>query len=201
MRLLRLFFLLSGSLLMSLPALCQDTGRAPGITNYGLSGEEPYLNTIKVNVLPLPAGSLNVFYERVLNPEGSLNVGLSYYRYRGLLSGTGTRSTRVALTAEYRFYLTDEAPKGLYISPYLKLRQLTTPEYNYSLPSGTRRKVSGGFGGTLGFQHVARSGFVIGMFLGLGYFPRLKDQYYYNDDFGSQIDFRLGLNLGFAFGK
>jgi hypothetical protein len=79
-------------------------------------------NVIKLNVLSLAVGTASVFYERVLNEQMSLQLGISYtnissdrllnVRYRGY-----------AITPEFRYYLTSsEAPRGFFVAPFARYR-------------------------------------------------------------------------------
>jgi hypothetical protein len=79
-------------------------------------------NVIKLNILSLAVGTGSVFYERVLNEQMSLQLGLSYtnisndwildVRYKGY-----------AITPEFRYYLSSvEAPRGFFVAPFARYR-------------------------------------------------------------------------------
>ena len=87
-------------------------------------------NNVKLNILGLAVGTINLQYERVLSPKVSAVLGLSYFipASSRILKGISTTEFKVnkntitgfGAMPEIRFYLSgkSEAPRGFYIAPY-----------------------------------------------------------------------------------
>lgn len=75
-------------------------------------------NIVKLNLISPFVGTLSIQNERVLDEESSIQLGLYYFS--GSLFGTQYPEQGFCFTPEYRMYLSDEAPRGFYIQPYLR---------------------------------------------------------------------------------
>ncbi len=80
-------------------------------------------NVIKINIPSLAVGTGSFFYERAINEQMSLQLGVSYtnisnetilnVRYKGF-----------AITPEFRYYFSSvEAPRGFYVAPFARYRR------------------------------------------------------------------------------
>lgn len=141
-------------------------------------------NVIKLNVGSALFGEVMLSYERALNENMSVNVGVGFLTRSLNTSGYyGTASydakysvTGIAIIPELRFYPGDkEAPRGFFVGPYLTYRNLTT-KLSGDLSDGSG-KVEGsvgasvfGGGGILGYQFVIGDVFAIDLFGGIGYY-------------------------------
>lgn len=167
---------------------------------------------VKTNLL----GPFSLFLEIPTAPRQSLQF--SAQRVNFVFFGT----TRIfSLTPEYRFYLSKRqpsarrpAPKGFYVSPYLKFWTVVDePRGLFASSSRTYGEVSYSmFGGgvVVGLQFINRWGFTLDGFLGGGYFPVMS---YRATTFNSayslpqphpqdyRADVRVGLCIGLAFSQ
>jgi len=72
---------------------------------------------IKINFLSLIVKTLNVSYEKVLETDNSIQLGVFF---TGASIGD-TKLTGFGITPEYRFYLSEtESPEGVYVAPFLR---------------------------------------------------------------------------------
>jgi hypothetical protein len=86
-------------------------------------------NIIKVNFLSPFAATGSFFYERVINEQMSLQLGLSYTSIStgriipALFGDTRVRLKGYAITPEFRYYLSStEAPRGFFVAPFIRYR-------------------------------------------------------------------------------
>lgn len=145
-------------------------------------------NIVKVNPLGLVFGSFNATFEHALNESSSFEVGANYFNWSNLdLAGYGAE-------VAYRFYFSknNEAPEGIFASPFLSVNGLT---YTYD---GDSEDSSFGFGGGVkaGYQWVWDSGLALDLFFGYGYTKINFDKADYEYSGGLP---RLGLSLGYNF--
>ncbi len=191
-------FLLNG-LLTSLPLSAQDTTvlyRRPSL--------------VKTNL----AGPFSLFVEVPTAPRQSVQISLQRINF-SLFS----TSRIFNVTPEYRFYLSKQlpsarrpAPKGLYVSPYLKYRYVAEEATGFFSGSKLSTVAYSMFGGGVvaGAQFISRGGFVLDAFLGAGYFPLIQydvttEQTAYRPPETHperyQVDVRVGLCIGLAFAR
>ena len=87
-------------------------------------------NIIKWNVMALGLGNVSLQYERSINTHSSVALGFSILPTRGLPSTFTDKSTNTdllllsfsgwSITPEYRYYCSNNGPKGFYFAPYLR---------------------------------------------------------------------------------
>lgn len=169
-------------------------------------------NLIKTNLL----APFSLFYERTLSQRFALQASVRWFRYS---ERHPVHFVNAALEA--RFYLNELAwlqkkahCAGLYVSPYVKARNLTyINEIGYGFNKvGDLDEViikSIGYGGVVGYQWIDRKNFTIDVFFGIGSMPAGLSSYQHTMRFGSvlstngfdyhQLDFRAGVSLGYAF--
>jgi hypothetical protein len=93
-------------------------------------------NTIKINPISALFRVGSIFYERKLNNNNSIQLGVAFTG----LKLDEVKFTGLALTPEYRFYLKQKAISGLYAAPFLKYQ-------NYAVSSGSDKGTYTSFGG------------------------------------------------------
>lgn len=191
--------LLSG-LLVGRPLLAQDSTR---------QFVRPAL--LKTNL----AGPISLFLEVPTTARQSLQVSVHYLNMEFLFD----RARLFNITPSYKFYLSKSvgsarrpAPKGLYLSPYLKYRWIESEmrESWWSPASGRVAYSMLGGGVVVGAQFINRWGLTLDGFLGGGYNPltsyRIIQEYPPNPPPKPQLrdlryDLRVGLCIGFAFAR
>lgn len=121
-----------GALLLSaMPALAQETvsAAAPATTvapeAAAMSVTTDRLNTVTVAPLSLLGGNLGLEYERVVAPKVTLFAGPSLTFSSGLLSFLGVSSFGFGAHAGGRYFLTGDAPSGLWLGPQLSFNAAT----------------------------------------------------------------------------
>jgi hypothetical protein len=90
-------------------------------------------NIIKINLLSPFVGTLSLQYESILTNSSSFQLGAYYFS--GEIFGSQYPARGVCITSEYRFYLNDDAPLGVYIQPYVRISrywETNTPSSNPS---------------------------------------------------------------------
>ena len=75
-------------------------------------------NIIKINLLSPFLGTLSLQYEKIINDESSMQYG--FYYFSGTLFAQSFPVLGFCFTPEYRFYLSESTPHGIYIQPYLR---------------------------------------------------------------------------------
>jgi hypothetical protein len=74
-------------------------------------------NVAKLNMLSVLLKTANISYEKVINEEKSIQIGISYTN--GINDGKEFKG--IQLTPEYRFYLSEtDAPEGVFIAPHIR---------------------------------------------------------------------------------
>lgn len=152
---------------------------------------------IKLNFLSLVIKTLNVSYEKVLDTNNSMQLGVYF---TGASSGD-TDFTGFGITPEYRFYLSEtEAPNGVYVAPFLRYSSLTV-ENEVTISKATLSSFTGGL--VIGRHWIFNEKVSFDVFLGPKYSSssiKLKSG---TDSFKtSALDgfgIRFGLTLGYAF--
>jgi hypothetical protein len=76
-------------------------------------------NIIKINLLSPFLGTLSLQLERIINNESSVQIG--FYYFSGTIINNSFPVGAICFTPEYRLYLDDEAPRGFYLQPYMRL--------------------------------------------------------------------------------
>ena len=180
----------------------------------GASAAQAQSNVIKLNTLSLAVKTLSVFWEHQTAIDRSLNLGIFVANYSSQHTGplqSRTSFRGLGLTTEYRLHPGTEALRGFFYGPYLRFQH-----YNYSETStfSTNAPVEDkatlttfGGGGVLGWQGIIANHLSIEPFVGAGYAAGEVDNL--DDKHGTLIiengirglELRLGLNVGYAFGK
>jgi hypothetical protein len=99
-------------------------------------------NIVKINALALGLSNVSLQYERSLNGNSSVALGVSYLPQRGL-PGFATPDDDThnaddfklggfAVTPEYRYYFKGNGPKGLYLAGYFRYSKYKTDDYEFS---------------------------------------------------------------------
>jgi hypothetical protein len=171
-------------------------------------------NVIKINPLSLFLGAVNVQFEHKTGEKQSVQLGAYYFNNEFF----GTRFSGFAFTPEYRFYLTDNSTKGLFVGPYVRYESLsvevdyttTTVDNNGNLIFvNDKAKATGtgiGGGGIIGYQWQFGR-FALEPYFGLGF---SNYNYTYRDNataaqfnlrrFESGIKLsRVGMSIGLTF--
>ena len=120
----------------------------------------------------------------------------------GFFEDYGATRVGFIVVPEFRYYLGDVAPDGLYVAPFGRLRSVKTTVDEDPMSTKTRRSIGGGF--VLGFQYQLANGLTGEIFLG----PQFKStdsiytgSYEQYDDLGFDDDsdntgIRFGLTIG-----
>ncbi len=151
-------------------------------------------NTIKINPLSALIGVGSVFYERKVDENSSIQLGVAYTG----LKLDDVKFNGVAITPEYRFYFKQKAISGVYVAPYLRYQ-------NYNVKSGNDEGSYNSIGGgaLIGRQWVYGSGFTLDLFFGPSYNSGdYKVKSGTEPEFKGGIDgigIRTGIALGFGF--
>jgi len=79
-------------------------------------------NIFKVNLLSPLIRTGSFFYERVITPKSSAQLGFYYTGW----SLDGTKLRGIGITPEYRFYVSQskQAPQGFFVAPFLRYQNL-----------------------------------------------------------------------------
>ena len=169
---------------------------------------------IKTNPWGWFAGQYQFGYEHFLSEKASVQL------LPGAIYSTGTVSINDSIVGffesytvtrsgfivipEFRYYLSDEAPDGVYIAPFGRFRTVTATVDED--PQSTRRRQIMGGGFVLGYQHQLASGLTGEVFIG----PQFKSintsftgayEQYDDLDLGESdgTGIRFGINIGFGF--
>lgn len=155
-------------------------------------------NVIKLNIFSPILKTLNMSYERVLNPNSSLQLG---FYYTGAKSGD-VQLSGFGITPEYRFFLSDTpAPDGVYIAPWVRYQNL---DADNPVENASGRLTSFGGGVVIGRQWVFKNIVTLDIFIGPQYLSATVDPDQGSEEAievtsASGFWFRAGLNLGIAF--
>lgn len=117
-------------------------------------------NTIKINPLSAFLSTGSVFYERKLDENSSLQLGVAYSGLK--LNDIGYHG--VVITPEYRFYTGKKAIEGLYFAPFLRYQH-----FNVKANENEGNLSTYGGGILLGRQWVFTTGFALDLFAGPSY--------------------------------
>lgn len=110
-------------------------------------------NIFKINALSLLVTNLSFQYERSLNGNSSLALGISYLPERSLPGFATSKDdsknaedfkfSGFAFTPEYRYYFKGDGPKGLYLAGYFRYSKYTTDafSFDYDKSNGAPGKV------------------------------------------------------------
>jgi hypothetical protein len=156
-------------------------------------------NILKINLLSPFLGTLSIQNERIINSESSIQLG--FYYFSGVIFGHSIPVGAVCFTSEYRFYLVEEAPRGLYIQPYMRFGRYWEDK-NYS------NKVGSGFnaiaaGIVFGKQWIWADKFTFDMYVGPLYtFSFFDDPSFSTKDLYGPFKgywFRSGITFGYYF--
>jgi len=133
-------------------------------------------NVVKVNIFSPLVKTGSFFYERKLNENSSLQLGLLFTSWKP----GDTEVSGFAITPEYRFYLSErsDAPEGFYVGPFLRYQNLTLKatytDYNpdtgasYTNTDEASLNTFGG-GVVVGRQWLFKERFSLDVFLGPSY--------------------------------
>jgi hypothetical protein len=102
-------------------------------------------NIVKWNLSALSLVNFSLQYEHVLGPKSTVALGLSMLPSLGvpatITDKTGNEDLASlsisgwAITPEYRYYCSGEAPKGFYFAPYLRISKYSIDDLNISYTS------------------------------------------------------------------
>lgn len=168
-------------------------------------------NTVKTNLL----APVSLFYERALSQRFALRTSIWAMAIpRGLFN----EQSFINATVEGKIYTgradrlaQKEHPAGFFVNPYIKVRSLMVMDHVGINPDVFEQETirSVGAGLTLGYQWVAKSGFIIELFHGAGLMPVALTRYRRIESDGSITtkisgerllpDIRSGVSLGYAF--
>lgn len=161
-------------------------------------------NGIKINVFSPVARTASLFYERVLTDNKSLQLNIVYTGFRI----SSVKFTGLAISPEFKYYLSaPKAPKGFYLSPFLRYQNLTAIYDNPTNAEETKGSLQTFGGGiVLGKQWILGKWILLDTFLG----PRLYSGGLQLEGDGaisnievaklaSGFGVRLGVTLGIAF--
>jgi len=123
-------------------------------------------NVIKVNLFSPIVKSGSFFFERVVSPKSSAQLGVGFTAY----NQDDVKIKGIFLTPEYRFYLTEtmSAPTGFYVGPFLRYQNLKIEDVS----SGSTDKATlSTFGGGLvvGRQWIFSNVIALDVFAGPSY--------------------------------
>lgn len=155
-------------------------------------------NVIKTSLISPFVSTYVVAYERVLNEDMGLQIGLYY-------SGADVFEADFrgyAITPEFRYYLSEEktAPDGAFIAPYLRYQSFTIDDES-STSSATLTGLGGGL--LIGVQRVFKGTVSLSAFIGPAYIaPSIEyedpeNQFFDRGNGGFWA--RAGINVGIAF--
>ena len=170
------------------------------------------LNVLKVNPLSLALLTANGQYERALNKDMSVQLGLFFTGYAAEVNSTRIGFSGIGLTPEFRYYFSnprDDAPRGFYFGPYVRYRNFNLASQE-DLNEGLWAFTSIGGGIVIGQQWLIADVFAIDVFVG----PGMANNSFRTIVESSNIDpenipglgkegrnpvIRLGVSLGAAF--
>ena len=149
---------------------------------------------IKVGPLGFLLGNYNLRYEKAIATKSSVQVGANFYDYN--IGDFGT--TGFGIDAGYRYYF-KEAIKGPYVFPSLNYDFNSTAISSVDDTKGSFSNL--GIGAQIGYQFVAKGGFVFDLGLGYGYKIGVSADDAFSDtrDFGTGGGLRFTFALGYAF--
>jgi hypothetical protein len=88
-------------------------------------------NDIKVNIFSPLVRTCSFFYERGLNDNSSLQLGIYFTSWKN----DGTGWSGFGITPEYRYYPSGNALNGFYLAPFIRYQSITISDeyegYNF----------------------------------------------------------------------
>ncbi len=177
----------------------------------GLSAQDGS-GVVKTNPFGWIAGQFQFGYEHFLSEKtsvqllpggiyssGSVSISDSLAGFFQEFSAT---RTGFIVVPEFRYYLGDIAPDGLYVAPFGRIRTVKTTVDPDPMSTKTRRSIGGGF--VLGYQYQLANGLTGEVFIG-PQFKSTETTYtgayeQYNDlefDRNEDTGIRFGLTFGF----
>jgi hypothetical protein len=174
-------------------------------------------NVLKFDLGSTPAGQYSLLYERAIVGRLSAQLGAGIISYDGnQFFSDGTALTRFSsqtfgaiVTPELRYYLKNDAPRGLYVNGYGRFRSATKFVEDQSFPMNTdvshsEHTVTMGGGAGLGLHVLILRTLSLDMNIGPQFKDRRVSRNYYepnvtDDDFRSKfLDLSLGDKRGMA---
>lgn len=155
----------SESLVFSLPIIAIASIKYQNGTSHSFAPDPAPLSTtrntheVAINTLPFMFHSWNIFFDHRLDasPNTAISLGLGYFPDNDGSLNNSVDGSEIALTAAAKFYWGE---LDFYSSPYLRYR------YTSQQIGATWHQL--GVGGTIGWRHVFRSGFLLESFIGTG---------------------------------
>lgn len=174
-------------------------------------------NVLKFDLGSVPGGQYSVLYERALVGGLSAQLGAGIISNNGqqiLLNGNSisrytSQTFGAIVTPELRYYLRQDAPRGLYVNGYGRFRSATKFVNDNSLPmqtdvSHSEHTVTMGGGAGLGLHLLILRTLSVDMNVGPQFKDRRISRNFYdpnvtNEDFQSKfLDLSLGDKKGMA---
>jgi hypothetical protein len=164
-----------------------------------IAQEQVRQNIFKVNLISPLVRTGSFFYERVLNEDMSVQLGVFYTG----ASIDVTEFRGLGITPEFRYYLSESkpAPSGVFIAPYLRYQNFNLSEEN-SIGKATYSGIGGGL--LVGTQRLLKNTISLEGFIGPSYFAgnlkvtdgQVED---FDIDFFDGFGVRFGFTVGIAF--
>jgi hypothetical protein len=180
-------------------------------------------NVVKLNFVGAFLGSYTLAYERVISPKASLQLSVGYRTYSYTLQDFKYSYTGPTVVGELRYYITNksmEAPKGLYVAPFVRYGT-----YNWKIvDDGSIDGIPGyynckyttstiGGGVMMGYQFIIAKHLALDLFIGPQYKTKSNTALIFSnpnvaDDPSAPtldtktkagVGVRTGFNLGLAF--
>jgi hypothetical protein len=180
-------------------------------------------NVVKLNLVGACFGSYTLAYERVINSKASVQLSVGYRIYSYTLLDFKYSYTGPTIVGEFRYYLTNksmEAPKGLYVAPFVRYGTYdwkVEDDGSYSGTPGyyncTYTTSTIGGGAMFGYQFIVAKHLALDLFIGPQYKTKTNTALVFSnpnvvDDpsaptldtkLKAGVGVRTGFNLGFAF--
>ena len=160
-------------------------------------------NVFKTNLLSPLLGSYNFFYERVLSPKTSIQLGGGFTN----IDISGTKLSGFRITPEFRFYPTGTSPKGFYLAPFANYQNLSltvTDALTNFEGKATLTTIGGGL--DIGYQWIFGDVVTLDLYIGPSFNSgeiEVETNGFSEDRFSvggnSGTGVRFGLSLGVAF--
>jgi hypothetical protein len=124
---------------------------------------------VKINPLSPIIGVINVHLEKQLHASDSYQAELFYFTGQVFNQQSDVRG--VGVTFNYRFYITEEFPKGWYIQPFVRYQRYWpigrgTNNSTRSSSSVNNNLQVGGIGAVLGYQTLIVNGISFEIYAG-----------------------------------
>jgi hypothetical protein len=178
---------------------------AQSVTQKTFTEEFPHRNIIKTNALTLFGGVVNIGFETRHSADASSQ--LEFFYVPGFFYGVVFEYKGVGLTYDYRYFISRNYPKGMYIEPFARLQK-----YNYVGSQNPTVSSAGkvydhiaviGSGMVLGYQAIFARRISFEVFAGPVYNVAYGDGTRISTtEIGPQMSggwFRLGTTFGYAF--